>query len=228
MKGRRFPNTDLYCITASDYSLGRSNQEVVAQMLEAGAKLIQYREKELTMRQKYHECLAIRELCASQNALLIVNDDIHLAIAVEAEGIHLGQDDLPVEKAREIVGDNMLIGLSITSPEQVEQAVINGVVDYLGVGPIYDTSTKKDACTPVGLECLDYVIQKCQLPVVAIGGIRQNNVAEVIKHGADCVAIISDIVGAKNIGQKIKAIRETISKTRAETTPSRFIRNFRG
>lgn len=105
---RRFPQSDLYCITASEYSLGRSNQEVVKQMLEAGIKLIQYREKEFTMRQKLSECLAIRELCTEHKACFIVNDDIGLALAVEADGVHIGQDDLSAEKTRELIGGNVI------------------------------------------------------------------------------------------------------------------------
>jgi len=211
----RFPQTDLYGVTASEYSLGRSNQEVVQQMLEAGIKLIQYREKEFTMWQKYHECLAIRKLCREYDACFIVNDDVHLALAVEADGVHVGQDDLPVMKVRELVGEKMLVGLSTSTPQQADQAAESGVVDYLGVGPIYDTVTKKDVGVPVGLKYLDYLVQHHQIPLVAIGGIKQSNVANVIRHGATCVAMITDIVGADNIGQRIKAIRETISIAKA-------------
>lgn len=208
---RRFPDTDLYCITAHKYSLGRSNQEVVKQMLEAGIKLVQYREKEFTMLQKYRESLIIRDLTADYDACLIINDDLHLALAVEADGVHLGQDDLPVEKAREIAGDKMLIGLSTHAPEQAGQAIKLGV-DYIGVGPIYQTYTKKDVCAPVGLEYLDYVVNNHQIPFVAIGGIKQSNVAEVVKHGATCIGMVTEIVGAENIGAKIKAIRAEILK----------------
>lgn len=211
IKTRWFPQTDLYGVTASEYSLGRSNQEVVQQMLEAGIKIIQYREKEFTIRQKYDECLVIRQLCRKYDACFIVNDDVHLALAVEADGVHVGQDDLPVVKVRELVGEKMLVGLSTTTPQQADQAVESGVVDYLGVGPIYDTATKKDAGVPVGLEYLDYLVQHHQIPLVAIGGIKQGNVAKVIRHGATCVVMITDIVGADNIGQRIKSIRETIS-----------------
>jgi thiamine-phosphate pyrophosphorylase len=211
MAPRRFPQTDLYGVTASGYSLGRSNPEVVKQMLEAGIKLIQYREKEFTMRQKYDECLVIRRLCREHGARLIVNDDVHLALAIEADGVHVGQDDLPVVKVRELVGEKMLIGLSTATPQQADQAVESGVVDYLGAGPIYDTATKKDAGVPTGLEYLDYLVQHYRIPIVAIGGIKQSNVTDVIRHGVTCVVMISDIVGANNIGQKIKAIRETMS-----------------
>ena len=215
MAPRRFPKTDLYGVTASEYSLGRSNPEVVQQMLEAGIKLIQYREKEFTIRQKYDECLVIRRLCREYDACFIVNDDVHLALAVKADGVHVGQDDLPVDKVRELVGEKMLIGLSISTPQQADQAVESGVVDYLGAGPIYDTATKKDVGVPIGLEYLDYLVQHYRIPIVAIGGIKQSNVADVIKHGVTCVVMISDIVGADNIGQKIKAIRETISIAKA-------------
>src|ERR1035437_7465992 len=109
---RHFPDSDIYCITASQFSLGRSNLEVVRQMMEAGIKIIQYREKDFSMPQKYQECLAIRDLTARYNACFIVNDDVHLALAVESDGVHVGQDDLPVEKVREIVGGKMLVVFS--------------------------------------------------------------------------------------------------------------------
>ncbi len=210
MKPRRFPDTDIYCITASRYSLGRSNLEVVRQMLAAGIKIIQYREKDFPMRQKYQECLAIRDMTAAHNACLIINDDVHLALAVASDGVHVGQDDLPVEKVRELVGDKMLVGLSTHSPEQAKKAVESGVVDYVGVGPLFQTFTKKDVIPPVGLGYLDYVAGYLRIPFVAIGGIKENNVAEVFQHGATCVCLVTEIVGAPDIAVKIQALRERI------------------
>ena len=204
---RRFPETDLYGITASQFSLGRSNEEVVRHMLEAGIKVVQYREKEFTMRQKYRECLAIRELTARYGACFIVNDDVALALAVGADGVHVGQDDLPAEKVRELVGDKMVIGLSTHSPEQADQAATAGIADYIGVGPLYQTFTKKDVMAAVGLPYLDYVVAHHQIPFVAIGGVKEHNVADVVRHGAKCVCLVTDIVGAKDIGTKINAIR---------------------
>ncbi len=212
MQSRRFPDTNLYCITASQYSLGRSNLEIVRQILEAGIKIIQYREKDFPMRHKYQECLAIRDLTARYNACFIINDDVHLALAVESDGVHVGQDDLPVEKVRELVGDKMLIGLSTHSPAQADEAVISGVVDYIGVGPLYQTFTKKDVQPPVGLGYLDYVVSHHRIPFVAIGGIKENNVAEVIQHGARCVCLVTEIVGAPSIATKIQAIRKQLRK----------------
>ena len=209
---RHFPETDIYCITANRFSLGRSNLDVVRQILEAGVKIVQYREKDFSMLQKYRECVAIRDLTARHGAIFIVNDDVHLALAVESDGIHVGQDDLPVEKVREIVGDKMLLGLSTHSPDQARRAVTSGIVDYIGVGPLYGTAIKKEPMAAVGLEYLDYVVNHHRIPFVAIGGIKEHNVAEVIKHGATCVCLVSEIVGAENIGGKIQAIRAQISK----------------
>jgi thiamine-phosphate pyrophosphorylase len=209
----RFPQTGIYAITAGEYSLGRSNVEIVKQILEEKVKIIQYREKDLTMRQKYHECLKIRDLTADFGAVFIVNDDLHLAQAVCADGVHIGQDDLPVEKIREIAGDKIIVGLSTHSPEQANRAVSFGV-DYIGVGPIFRTFTKKDVCDPVGLNYLDYVAGNLRIPFVAIGGIKQHNIGEVVRHGAACIALVTEIVGAPDIAAKIRALRSEIEKAR--------------
>lgn len=210
---RRFREADLYCITASAYSLGRSNLEVVKQMLEAGIKLIQYREKEFSMLEKYRECLAIRDLTAAHGACLIINDDIHLALAVEADGVHLGQEDLPAERARELVGDRMLIGLSTHTPEQADRACELGV-DYIGVGPIYRTFTKKNVCAPVGLGYLDHVVGHHRGPFVAIGGIKLDNISDVVRHGATCVCLVTEIVGASDIGAMVRDLRGEMQRAR--------------
>lgn len=213
MNKRQFPVTDLYCITASKYSLGRYNEEVVSAMLASGVKIVQYREKDYPTQQKYHECLAIKALCAKHDACFIVNDDVALAMAVEADGVHLGQDDMPVDVARKLVGDKMIIGLSTHSPEDVDAAA-NLDIDYIGVGPLYYTETKVDVCAPVGLDYLDYVVKHHHIPFVAIGGIKRSNVADVIKHGASCVALVTEIVGADDIGAMIGDIRAEIAAAR--------------
>lgn len=206
----RFPDNDIYCITAARYSLGRANLEVVRQMLEADIKIIQYREKDFTMQQKYRECLAIRDLTVQRGACFIVNDDVHLALAVEADGVHVGQDDMPVEQVREIVGDKMIIGVSTHSPVQADGAVAAGVADYIGVGPLYRTFTKRDVMPPVGIGYLDYVVRRHHIPSVAIGGIKESNVAEVVRHGARCICMVTEITGAADIATRIQAIREQI------------------
>lgn len=202
-------DTDLYCITAEEHSRGRSNIEVVEEMIAAGIKIIQYREKGKTRLQKYSDCSKIREMTEMAGVTFIINDDIDIALSVGADGIHLGQDDLPVEKAREIAGEEMIIGLSTHSPTQALDAVKRGA-DYIGVGPIFKTFTKKDVCDPVGLEYLEFVVQNIEIPFVAIGGIKQHNIHEVSSKGARCIALVTEIVGAENIVQKIDAIRKRI------------------
>ncbi|HBC92226.1 MAG TPA: thiamine phosphate synthase [Pelotomaculum sp.] len=201
---------DIYGITAGEYSLGRTNVEVVAQMIDSGVKVIQYREKEKTARQKYVECLKIREMTREAGVTFIVNDHVDLALLVEADGVHLGQDDLPPEKVRELVGQKMLIGLSTHSPQQARAAVSSGV-DYIGVGPIFATKTKKDVCEPVGLEYLDYVVKNISLPFVAIGGIKEHNIAEVRSRGAKCIALVTEIVGSGDIVAKVLALRSLLN-----------------
>ncbi|MHB1455370.1 MAG: thiamine phosphate synthase, partial [Armatimonadota bacterium] len=167
-----FMSTDIYGITADEYSQGRGNTETVRLMIAAGIKVIQYREKDKSARQMYEECLVIRELTKNNNVTFIVNDHVDLAVMVEADGVHIGQDDLPAEKVRQLVGDKMIIGLSTHSPTQAQTAMgIADIIDYIGVGPIFVTNTKKDVCEPVGLEYLDYVLNNVSLPFVAIGGI---------------------------------------------------------
>lgn len=204
-------DTDLYCITAEEYSQGRSNVEVVRQLINAGVRIIQYREKEKHMGQKYEECLKIRKMTSDAGVTFIVNDHVDLAMAVHADGVHVGQDDLPVGEIRRLTGGKMMIGLSTHSPEQAEAAVKQGV-DYIGVGPVFKTYTKKDVCDPVGFEYLEYVADNLQIPFVAIGGIKEHNVHEIVGRGAQCVAMVTEIVGADDIGNKIKNLRNIMNR----------------
>ncbi|WP_231881738.1 thiamine phosphate synthase [Anaerosporomusa subterranea] len=208
-----FQSAGLYCLTDSKLSCGRNNLTIVEQMLSAGLRIVQYREKNQSQLTMYKECLAIRDLTRSFGATFIVNDDIALAMAVCADGVHVGQDDLPVPAVRLLVGESMLIGLSTHTPEQAQAAVRLGA-DYIGVGPVYSTLTKKDVGNPVGLSYVDYVAKNIALASVAIGGINAANVAEVIRHGADCAAMISDIVSAADISQQIQLVQTLIKQAR--------------
>ncbi|MDO8683734.1 MAG: thiamine phosphate synthase [Armatimonadota bacterium] len=207
-----FLATDIYGITADDYSRGRGNVETVRLMIAAGIKVIQYRDNDKSARQMYEECLAIRELTRSNGVTFIVNDHVDLAVAVEADGVHIGQDDLPPEKARQLAGDEMIIGLSTHSPSQAQAAMgLADVIDYIGVGPIFATNTKKDVCEPVGLEYLDYVVKNISLPFVAIGGIKEHNIGLVRAGGAGIISLVTEIVGAPDISAKVAAIRTALA-----------------
>ncbi len=199
---KNFDNS-LYCITAEKYSNGKNNIEVVSSMLLGGAKTIQYREKDKSMLEKYEQCLEIRKLTREYDATFIVNDDIALAIAVEACGVHVGQDDLPIEQVLKIVPKDMIVGLSTHSPEQAQAAIKSGA-HYIGVGPIYYTETKTDVCAPVGLEYLDYVVENIDIPFVAIGGIKESNITQVLNHKAKNICMVTEIVSNSDIKDVVK------------------------
>ncbi|WP_018248045.1 thiamine phosphate synthase [Orenia marismortui] len=203
-------STDLYCITAEKFSLGRSNIEVVKEMIDAGIKIIQYREKKKKMLYKYQECKRLREMTKEAGVSFIINDDIHLAMAIGADGVHIGQEDLPLEEVRRLLGKDKIIGLSTHSPQEAEDAVKRGA-DYIGVGPIFKTNTKDDVCDPVGLEYLEYVVENLDIPFVAIGGIKEHNVDQVWKLGGRCICMVTEIVGAEDIKAKIRSIRQKLN-----------------
>lgn len=205
----------LYCLTSSEHSRGRDNIEVVKAMINAGVRVIQYRDKYKSALEKYKECLAIRQLTQEAGVTFIVNDDVHIAMLVKADGIHIGQDDLPIEQVRELVGEKMIIGVSIHSPLQAMNAIQRGA-DYIGVGPIYRTYTKKDVCDPVGLEYLEYVVKNVDIPFVAIGGIKEHNMLEVVAKGAKCIAMVTEIVGADNIEEKITSITNKLQEAKGD------------
>lgn len=210
-----FLSTDLYGLTAEEYSLGRGNIEVVEQLIAAGIKVIQYREKDKKAGKMYDECKLIREITKQADVTFIINDYVDLALAVEADGVHIGQDDLPPEEVRRLVGDKMVIGLSTHSPAQANAAAA-GVADYIGVGPIFSTKTKKDVCDPVGLAYLDYVAKNIDIPFVAIGGIKEYNINVVRKHGARIVALVTEIVGATDIPAKVQQIRRQLASCQSD------------
>lgn len=206
-------DTDIYCLTAEKFSLGRTNVEVVRAMLDNGIKLVQYREKEKKMGLKFEECQAIRAMTRDAGAAFIINDDIDLAMAVGADGVHIGQEDFPLEVVRNLVGETMAIGLSTHRPEEALDAVKRGA-DYIGVGPIFRTFTKEDVCDPVGFEYLEYVANNVDIPFVAIGGIKEHNVIDVVRRGCNCVALVTEIVEAEDIGAKITALRQAMQSAK--------------
>jgi thiamine-phosphate pyrophosphorylase len=209
-KMENFLAADLYGLTDEPHAMGRSNVETVALLIAAGVKVIQYREKDRTLREQYEECRQIRTLTRQDGVTFIVNDHVDLAMAVHADGVHVGQDDLPTPAIRQLVGGEMIIGLSTHSPQQATAAEQSGVVDYIGVGPLFSTQTKRNVCAPVGLEYLDYVAGNIELPFVAIGGIKSNNVAEVRRHGARLIAVVTGIVGETDIPAAVARLRQEL------------------
>lgn len=203
---RRLP-AGIYALTSEQHSLGRSNLEVAQEILASKVKILQYREKNKKQGQMLHECQVLRKMTQEAGALFIVNDHIEIALAVGADGVHVGQDDLPVPIVRQLVGPKMIIGVSTHSPEQAQAAVRDGA-DYIGVGPLYATQTKLDVCDAVGLEYLCYVVEHLDIPFVAIGGVKEHNLEEVIKAGAKTVALVTEIVGSEDIAGMIYSLQK--------------------
>lgn len=202
-------DADLYAITDDALSLNRPVIEVVKQLLDAGIRIIQYREKNKSSNSMLKDCIAIKKLTEEANACFIVNDYVDIAVLCNADGVHLGQDDLPIDKVRELIGKEKIIGLSTHNPQQAQKAIEMGA-DYIGVGPLYPTKTKKDVCEPVTISYLDWVVSHIAIPFVAIGGIKQHNIQEVIQHGAKCCALVSEILSAPNIPLRIQELRQAI------------------
>ena len=198
--------TDIYAITDSGLSLGRSIEEVAGALLTAGVKVIQYREKKKKAGEMLRECEILRDMTRKAGAFFIVNDHVDIAVLVKADGVHVGQEDLPVARVRELVGPDCVIGLSTHAPEQALAAASEGA-DYIGVGPIYATQTKDDVCDPVGLEYLDFVAKNVTIPFAAIGGIKRHNIGEVVRHGAKCCCLVSELVGAPDIAARVAEVR---------------------
>ena len=199
----------LYGITAENFSKGRSNYEVVTEMIKSGIKIIQYREKFKSLREKLEEAKILCELCKKNNVLFIVNDHVDIALMVDADGVHVGQEDMPVSEIRKILGANKIIGLSTHSVEDADKAVLQDV-DYIGVGPIFPTTTKDR--TAVGIEYMEYVEKNINLPYIAIGGIKEANLLQVVEKGARRIALVSEIVGADDIVEKVDSLNNIMQK----------------
>ncbi len=209
---RILPNeTDIYSLTDSTLSLGRSVEEVAAALLAAGVKILQYREKKLKAGDMLRECQLLRAMTREAHACFIVNDHVDIALLVDADGVHIGQEDLPLPEVRRLVGPEKIIGLSTHNPEQAREAVALGA-DYIGVGPIFATQTKEDVCAPVGYSYLDWVYQHIDIPFVAIGGIKEHNIKEVVAHGGHCCALVSELVSAQNIAQRVQEVRTAMHR----------------
>ncbi|MGI9953489.1 thiamine phosphate synthase [Moorellaceae bacterium AZ2] len=189
---------DLYVVTSSELSCGRETLEVVRQALAGGATVIQLREKNWPARALVEVGQEIRRLTREAGASFIVNDRLDVALAVDADGVHLGQDDLPAAIARRLLGPGKILGVSVGSVAEARDAQAAGA-DYLGVGPVFATGSKADAGRPVGPELISTLKRVVSIPLVAIGGINRGNAAEVVAAGADGVAVISAVVSARDV-----------------------------
>jgi len=201
---RPYSLSSLYIILDPSVCPARPLVEVLTVAAEAGAPLFQYRNKTASMKEAYGEALALRQAAAKAGVLFIVNDRCDLALAVDADGVHLGQGDLPLDLARRVMGPDKLIGISTHNLDQVRDASA-GKPDYLGFGPIFTPGSKQDHDPVVGLEGLRAMRRLTSLPVFAIGGIQIDQAGEVMRAGANGVAVVSAILKAPDISYAVNA-----------------------
>ncbi len=203
----------LYLVTDRGLARGRSTLAIVTAAVSGGVTCVQLREKDCSTLEFIEQALAIKNFLETRQVPLIINDRMDVALAVAADGVHLGQSDMPLEMARKIAGRSILIGISAESVQDAVEAERGGA-DYLGVSPIYATPTKSDTAPPLGLEGLQEIRKRVKIPLVAIGGLNNSNASEVIRQGADGVAIVSAIVAADDPGTSAMNLKQIIDEAR--------------
>ncbi len=201
---------DLYAVIGREFCRDKDLDSMVSEAIEGGADVVQLREKDITVEEYIRLGKKIREITRRAGVGFIINDCVDVAAAVDADGVHLGQDDTPISMARKIMGYDRIIGISAHNLSQALEAQEAGA-DYLGVGPVFPTPSKDDASAPIGIPALREICDRVTIPVVAIGGINAGNAEEVLKAGASGVAVISAIFGAGDIIRAAAELKKRIS-----------------
>jgi thiamine-phosphate pyrophosphorylase len=204
----KLKDIDIYPVTCQELSEGRTDLEVLAAVLAGGAKIIQLREKRWSKKDLYDLAIEFRKLTRSFDALLIINDHVDVALASGADGVHLGQEDLPVGAARKLAPE-LIIGASSHSLKEALKAQKDGA-DYVNMGPIFPTKTKAGADRFLGPEAIVEIGPQLTVPFTTMGGITQDNIHRVLKAGARRVAMITGITQAMNITERVQQLREII------------------
>jgi thiamine-phosphate pyrophosphorylase len=203
----------VYLVTDRGLSRGRSTLEILQFAVGGGVTCVQLREKNCPIRDFIEQANSIKAYLNAHDIPLIINDRLDVAQAVGADGVHLGQSDMPLNVAREILNDSMIIGISAESLGDAIEAEKGGA-DYIGVSPIYTTPTKTDTAPPLGLEGLREIRNAVRIPLVGIGGLTKDNAGEAIKHGADGVAVVSAIVSADDPELATRELLKTVIQAR--------------
>ena len=201
----------LYLVTDRGLARGRTTLEIIKAAVCGGTTIVQLREKDCSTRDFIEQALTVKKFLKARGVPLLINDRVDVAQAIAADGVHLGQTDMPLEIAKKILGDSMIIGISTESLEDAIEAERGGA-DYLGISPIYATPTKTDTASPLGLKGLREIRNAVKLPLVGIGGLNKDNAAEVIRHGADGVAVVSAIVAADDPAAAAKELKQVIKE----------------
>jgi thiamine-phosphate pyrophosphorylase len=207
---------DVYLVTQASLSAGRTTDEIVADAIDGGVGVVQLREKDRTARERYELGRELRELTREAGVTFVVNDRVDIARALDADGVHLGDDDLPVPVTRELLGEDAIIGRSVSTVEDAEAAAAAGA-DYLGVGAVFATGSKDDIDDEehaVGTDRVAAIADAVDIPFVGIGGITAENATEVVEAGADGVAVITAITKADDPAAAAEALQRTVERGR--------------
>lgn len=198
----RLDDIDFYMVTWPSVSK-KDNISDVKDAVDAGCRIVQYREKNKNIEEMMDEAKKIKDICKNK-AIFIVNDNLDVALKVDADGIHLGQDDTRIEVARKKLGKNKIIGQTVHNLEEAVNAEKKGA-DYIGVAPIFDTDTKKDSMSPIGVNIIKEIRNKTNIPIVAVGGITKENVKQVISMGADAAVSVSPVLYSDDVFREVRS-----------------------
>ena len=201
----------LYLVTDRDLSLGRPLKEIVQKAVAGRVTMVQLREKNASTRDFIREALAVKELLKQHDVPLIINDRVDVALAVDAEGVHIGQHDMSWQMTRQLLGQDKLIGLSVESLEQLKEAN-KADIDYIGISPVFTTPTKEELEKGLGLEGTAEIAQKSVHPSVAIGGIKAENAAEILNTGVNGISVVSAICSSEDPEVAARNLAEIIEK----------------
>jgi len=210
---KRTVDWSLYCVTDRVLAAGRPLDEIVRAAVRGGATVVQLREKECSTRKFVELAKKIKTILEPGGVPLIINDRVDVALAAEADGVHVGQSDMKYEDARSLMGDDALVGLSVETMEQAKEASDLGA-DYLGVSPIFPTPTKTDTVAEWGIEGLRDLRRISRHVLVAIGGINADNAARVVEAGADGIAVVSALCAAPDPEAAARELREIVEQIR--------------
>jgi len=203
----------LYLVTDPVLHRGRGVEATCEEALKAGVRFVQLRDKKASTRSLYDSALILRNLCKKYSSYFVVNDRIDVAMAVKADGVHLGQSDMPADIARSIMGSEAIIGVSVRTIEEAEKALADGA-DYIAANLVFSTETKKDIKEPLGLEMVSILSRASSLPMIAIGGINPENTALVIKAGCTGVAVVTAIMNAYSPSSEIEKFMRALTNHR--------------
>jgi thiamine-phosphate pyrophosphorylase len=203
----------LYLVTDRRLSLSRSNLEVIEAAVAGGVTTVQLREKELSTREFYSEGLKIREFLKTRHIPLIINDRIDIALALDTDGVHIGQDDMALDVARKIMGPDKIIGISVMNAKEARAAEAGGA-DYLGLSPIFVTATKPELTREIGIKGIPPIRRAVKIPLVGIGSMNESNAFAAISAGLDGVAVVSGIVAQPNVTEAARKIKREIMRAK--------------